>query len=315
MGTPLFAVPSLEILIKNNYEISAVVTVPDKKKGRGLQTSVSEVKKFSGEKNLNILQPDNLKDNEFIKTLTSINPDLIIVVAFRILPKEIYTIPKFGSINLHASLLPKFRGAAPINRAIINGEKESGVTTFFLKDKVDTGNIIIQKKINIEDDDDAGSLSQKLSHTGAECVLETVRLIENQNVTLTGQDNNLASSAPKIFKEDCKINWNQNAITVHNFIRGLSPYPAAFSVLENKSVKIFKTKLTDINDINEINEINETKEIKSAGILFCQDKKLLVSVSDGLLEILELQLEGKKRISANDYINGIDRSKEILGSM
>jgi methionyl-tRNA formyltransferase len=179
MGTPAFAVPSLEILLNSNHKISAVITVPDKPKGRGLQISESEVKKIASAKGLNILQPEKLKDPEFIKQITNLNPDLIIVVAFRILPKEIYTIPKFGSFNLHASLLPKYRGAAPINRSIINGDSRTGVTSFFLKEKVDTGGIILQSKCDITADDDAGTLHDKLSVLGAETVLKTVKLIES----------------------------------------------------------------------------------------------------------------------------------------
>jgi len=300
MGTPEFAVPSLNILVQNNYDICGVVTVPDKKKGRGLNLSYSDVKKFSMKHSLNILQPDNLRDPEFIKTLTDLKPDLILVVAFKILPEEVYTIPKYGSVNLHASLLPKFRGAAPINHALINGETETGVTTFFLKKKVDTGNIILQKRINIEEDDDAGTLHDKLSELGASCVLETVRVIEAGNVIPQIQNDSNASPAPKIFKENCMIDWNQNAGKIHNFIRGLSPYPAAFTFLNNRSVKIFRSALT----------VNPKKE--TPGSIVVEDKKLLVSCLDNMIEILELQTEGKKRIPASEFINGLDKSKKLF---
>lgn len=300
MGTPEFAVPSLNILVQNNYDICGVVTVPDKKKGRGLNLSYSDVKKFSMKHSLNILQPDNLRDPEFIKTLTDLKPDLILVVAFKILPEEVYTIPKYGSVNLHASLLPKFRGAAPINHALINGETETGVTTFFLKKKVDTGNIILQKRINIEEDDDAGTLHDKLSELGASCVLETVRVIEAGNVIPQIQNDSNASPAPKIFKENCMIDWNQNAGKIHNFIRGLSPYPAAFTFLNNRSVKIFRSALTG----------NPKKE--TPGSIVVEDKKLLVSCLDNMIEILELQTEGKKRIPASEFINGLDKSKKLF---
>ena len=300
MGTPEFAVPSLNILVKNNYDICGVVTVPDKKKGRGLNLSYSDVKKFSMKHSLNILQPDNLRDPEFIKTLTDLKPDLILVVAFKILPEEVFTIPKYGSVNLHASLLPKFRGAAPINHALINGETESGVTTFFLKKKVDTGNIILQKKINIDKDDDAGTLHDKLSELGAESVLETVRLIEAGNVIPQIQNDSDASPAPKIFKENCIIDWNQNACKIHDFIRGLSPYPAAFTFLNNRSVKIFRSALTG----------NSKKE--TPGSIVVEEKKLLVSCLDNMIEILELQTEGKKRIPASEFINGLDKSKKLF---
>ncbi|MBK6537262.1 MAG: methionyl-tRNA formyltransferase [Ignavibacteria bacterium] len=300
MGTPEFAVPSLNILVQNNYDICGVVTVPDKKKGRGLNLSYSDVKKFSMKHSLNILQPDNLRDPEFIKTLTDLKPDLILVVAFKILPEEVFTIPKYGSVNLHASLLPKFRGAAPINHALINGETESGVTTFFLKKKVDTGNIILQKKINIDKDDDAGTLHDKLSELGAESVLETVRLIEAGNVIPQIQNDSDASSAPKIFKENCIIDWNQNACKIHDFIRGLSPYPAAFTFLNNRSVKIFRSALTG----------NSKKE--TPGSIVVEEKKLLVSCLDNMIEILELQTEGKKSIPASEFINGLDKSVKLF---
>lgn len=300
MGTPGFAVPSLNILVKNNYDICGVVTVPDKKKGRGLNLSNSDIKKFSMKHSLNILQPDNLRDPEFIKTLTDLKPDLILVVAFKILPEEVFTIPKYGSVNLHASLLPKFRGAAPINHALINGETESGVTTFFLKKKVDTGNIILQKKINIDKDDDAGTLHDKLSELGAESILETVRLIEAGNVIPQIQNDSDASPAPKIFKENCIIDWNQNACKIHDFIRGLSPYPAAFTFLNNRSVKIFRSALTG----------NSKKE--TPGSIAVEEKKLLVSCLDNMIEILELQTEGKKRIPASEFINGLDKSVKLF---
>jgi len=293
MGTPEFAVPSLKILLDNKYDIPAVVTVPDRKKGRGLKTSVSDVKKFALEKDLKLLQPVSLKDEKFINEIKLLAPDLIIVVAFRILPKEIYTIPKYGSINLHGSLLPKYRGAAPINRAIINGDTETGVTTFFLKDKVDTGNIILQKKIKIGPDDNAGIIHDKLSVTGADTVLQTVKLIEKGSIIEFTQDESLASPAPKIFRDDCRINWKMKSSEIHNFIRGLSPHPAAFTMLEKKTVKIFSSMLTHTNSESE------------PGTVIIDNKKLFVCTADNLIEILELQMEGKKRISALDFINGI----------
>lgn len=300
MGTPGFAVPTLKILLENNRVIPAVVTVPDRKKGRGLKTSVSDVKKYAEKNDLELLQPESLKDKVFIDQIKALEPDLIIVVAFRILPKEIYTIPVYGSVNLHASLLPKYRGAAPINRAIMNGDTETGVTTFFLKDKVDTGNMILQKKLKIGHDDNAGIVHDRLSELGAETVLETVRLIESGNLTELPQDDSLATSAPKIFREDCKINWNQNSAFVHNFIRGLSPYPAAFTSLDNKIIKFFSSTLTDIKSEHE------------PGFVILENKRLMVCTADNLIEILELQSEGKKRISAIDFINGLSRDKDLL---
>ena len=221
MGTPDFAVPSLEILLKNNFTVSAVVTTPDKPRGRGQQVSFTPVKEFALKHSITVLQPDSLKDPLFISQLTALQPDLFVIVAFRILPKEVYTIPEKGSFNLHASLLPKYRGAAPINWAIINGDNESGVTTFFLQDKVDTGNIILQSRVPIIGEMSAGELHDALSDIGSKAVLETVQLIESGNADAKQQDNTVASPAPKIFKETCRINWNQPMETVHNFIRGL----------------------------------------------------------------------------------------------
>ncbi|MBL7128161.1 MAG: methionyl-tRNA formyltransferase [Ignavibacteria bacterium] len=299
MGTPEFAVPSLDILLKNNHNIVGVVTVPDKRKGRGRTMQYSDVKKYAIENNLYLLQPEKMKDPSFIKEIENLQPDLIVIVAFRILPKEIFTIPKYGSFNLHASLLPKYRGAAPINWALINGEKETGVTTFFLKETVDTGNIILQTKIPINDDDDAGTIHDKLSEIGAETVLKTVKLIEKGNVNVTSQDNSLASPAPKIFKEDCRINWEQDSLKIYNFIRGLSPYPASYTYLDNKIVKIYKSKLTNM------------KVTSNPATIHTEDKKLFVNTKDCMIEILELQLEGKKRMSSNDFINGILKNKPL----
>jgi methionyl-tRNA formyltransferase len=297
MGTPEFAVPSLDILLKNNYNIIGVVTVPDKRKGRGRTLQYSDIKKYALDKNLHLLQPERMKDLSFVKEIKSLQPDIIIIVAFRILPKEIFTIPKYGTFNLHASLLPKYRGAAPINWALIKGEKETGVTTFFLKEKVDTGNIIIQKKIPVYDDDDAGTIHDKLSLIGAKIVLKTVKLIEEGNVPISIQDDSLSTPAPKIFKEDLTIDWNQNSLEIFNFIRGLSPYPASFTHLDNKIVKIYKAGLT-----------NFYAENKPAFIKI-EDKKLYVNTKDFLIEINELQIEGKKRMKAIDFINGILRDK------
>lgn len=296
MGTPDFAVPSLQILLSSHHNISSVVTTPDKPKGRGLKFASSPVKDFALHNGLSIIQPAELKDENFIKKIRDLQPDLIIVVAFRILPKEIFTIPKFGSFNLHASLLPRYRGAAPINWAIINGDKETGVTTFFLKDKVDTGNIIMQLSCEIAEDDNAGSLHDKLSHIGASTVMSTVNLIEmtNGNVPVTEQDNTLASPAPKIFKEDCHIDWINPAEKVDNFIRGLSPYPAAYTFHEGKLIKIFKSAKT----------VQSSGDTIKPGQVKIDKSRLYVSCTDGLLEILELQMEGKKRVSANDFING-----------
>ena len=255
----------------------------------------SAVKKFTLENNLPVLQPENLKDEAFISEIKKLNPDLIVVIAFRILPKEVFTIPKLGTFNLHASLLPKYRGAAPINWALINGEKETGVTTFFLQEKVDTGNIIIQKKINIDDEDNAGTLHDKLSALGTEVVIDTIKMIEEGNINPLKQDETLVTKAPKIFKEDCVINWNTPVTHLHNFIRGLSPFPVAFTHLDNKIVKIYKSKLSELPVQN------------SPGDIIIRNKELFVATKDYMLQILELQVEGKKRISAKDFIIGLKK--------
>jgi methionyl-tRNA formyltransferase len=294
MGTPEFAVPSLKILLKTHHNISAVVTVPDKPQGRGLKVAHSAVKKFALENNLNILQPEKLRDESFINDVKSLNPDLIIVVAFKILPKEVYSIPQFGSINLHASLLPQYRGAAPINWALINGDKETGVTTFFLQDKVDTGSIIMQNYCDINEDDDAGSLHDKLAELGALTIYSTVNLIEGTKgkPPLQNQNDSEATKAPKIFKKDCLIDWNNNAEDVYNFIRGLSPYPAAYTELKGKSIKILKSAKT------------QTESNSPAGKFSADGENLFTACSDNLLEIVELQPEGKKRMSAKEFLNG-----------
>jgi methionyl-tRNA formyltransferase len=245
MGTPDFAVPSLEILLKNGYHPVAVVTAPDKPRGRGQQVSFTPVKDCALQHSLPVLQPATLSDPAFISSLISLHPDLFIVVAFRILPAKVFLIPGKGAFNLHASLLPKYRGAAPINWAIINGEKESGVTTFFLREKVDTGNIILQARIAIHDSMNAGELHDILSEVGAEIVLQSIRLIELGKAAPRVQDDTLSSPAPKIFKDDCRIDWSKSAAKVHNFIRGLSPYPAAWTMHGGTMLKVYKSEKTE----------------------------------------------------------------------
>jgi methionyl-tRNA formyltransferase len=299
MGTPDFALPSLEILLKNNYTVSAVVTAPDKRRGRGQQISFTPVKEFAQKHSISVLQPETLRDPQFISTLTILEPDLFIVVAFKILPKEVYSIPTKGSFNLHASLLPKYRGAAPINWAIINGEGESGVTTFFLQDKVDTGNIILQKRIPISDDMNAGELHDALSDIGSKAVLETVRLIESGNANPQQQDNTIATPAPKIFKETCRINWNQHTDVIHNFVRGLSPYPGSWTTLDEKTVKIYKCSLFAGKDFDF-----KVQNSEIGAMVTKENKKLFVKAADNFVEILELQQEGKNRMSAEEFLRG-----------
>jgi methionyl-tRNA formyltransferase len=299
MGTPEFAVSSLEILLSSHHNISAVVTVPDKPQGRGLKLLQSPVKKFALQKNLTVIQPENLADSDFVGRLQAVNPELIVVVAFRILPKEIFAIPKFGSFNLHASLLPKYRGAAPVNWAIIKGEKETGVTTFFIEEKIDTGNIIMQNKCEITEDDDAGSLHDKLAVLGAKTVMSTVNLIEmtGGNIPVYSQESSLASKAPKISREFCKINWNDTTGNNFNFIRGLSPHPGAYTFREGKLMKIFKTK-------KYMKSVGTNGLPGRYGEVKLQESKLFITCTDGYLEISELQTEGKKRMTASEFLRG-----------
>ena len=300
MGTPEFAVPSLDILISNGYEIAGIITVPDRKKGRGLKESYSAVKEYALEKGIEVLQPEKLKDEDFVRKVQQLQPDIIVVVAFRILPREVYTIAKYGSFNLHASLLPKYRGAAPINWAIINGEKESGVTTFFLQDKVDTGNVIMQKKVSIDETDTAGILHDKLMHIGKEAVLETVKIIEEGTVEVKEQDDTKASPAPKIFKDDCRIKWSEDAEKIYNFVRGLSPYPTAWTTLDGKSVKIYFTQKTEQNSN------------AGPGAIEIEGKRMLVNTGSNKLEITELQPEGKKKMKAEDFVNGLRETEGLM---
>jgi len=304
MGTPDFAVESLKILVENHYNIVAVVTTPDKPAGRGQKLSVSAVKQYALSQNLNVLQPDKLKNQEFLEELHALKPDLQIVVAFRMLPVEVWSLPSRGTFNLHASLLPNYRGAAPINWAVINGEKETGATTFFIEHQIDTGNIILQKTIPINAQDSAGDVHDKLMMMGANLVLETVRLIEqNQAESIPQsklvQNSNSLKAAPKIFKEHCKINWALSAEKLHNFIRGLSPYPSAWTEIKSKktneivSAKIFKTNV-------EVGLVSEP-----IGALLSDGKSFLkIASTFGYLHILSLQLAGKKQLNINEFLRG-----------
>ncbi len=292
MGTPDFAVPSLEILLNNQYGIAAVVTAPDKPRGRGQQVSFTPVKEFALKHSLPVLQPESLKEPSFISSLQELHPDLFVVVAFRILPKEVFLIPAKGAFNLHASLLPKYRGAAPINWAIINGEKESGVTTFFLQEKVDTGNILLQARVAIGETMTAGELHDVLADVGAEIVLQTVLLIELGKANPRSQNDTLASPAPKIFKDDCRIQWQKSSKEVHNFIRGLSPYPTAWTTHDGKLLKIYRSQIT------------ARQHSMKAGEVLVDGSTLCVGTADGAIEILELQQEGKKKLAVAEFLRG-----------
>lgn len=298
MGTPDFAVPSLRTLYEAGFDIAAVVTAPDKPAGRGLQLTESAVKKFAVEKNLKILQPEKLKNLEFIEALENLKADVQVVVAFRMLPEVVWNMPPLGTINLHGSLLPQYRGAAPINWAIINGEKETGVTTFKLQHAIDTGNILFQEKIKIEEDDTAGTVHDKMMKTGAQLLLHTLDELAAGNTSetrqpetdLTGEE---LKHAPKIFTETCEIDWNNNIDTTYNFIRGLSPYPTAFTFLNEKKLKVYKAE-------KEIS--THTQE---PGLVFTDRKTFLkYSAKNGYIQLKEIQLEGKKKMMIEDFLRG-----------
>lgn len=298
MGSPEFAVPCLDILIKNNYNVVGVVTVPDKPAGRGQQLQESAVKKFAVANGIKVLQPLKLKDPEFIAELKSLNADLQIVVAFRMLPEEVWNMPKLGTYNLHGSLLPKYRGAAPINWAIINGETESGVTTFKLKHEIDTGNTLFQEKVKITETTTAGDLHDELMQVGAELILKTVKAVENGTVDLKKQDDSLAIHAPKLFKETCKIDWSKTPKEIYNLIRGLSPYPAAFTEFKDAQGNMMSLKI--FSSVKE-----EVRHSQTNGLVTTDNKTFIkVACSGGYISIKELQLQGKKKMTTEEFLRG-----------
>lgn len=300
MGTPEFAAICLERILESEHEVVGVITVPDKPAGRGQKLSQSAVAKLAIERNLNLLQPVKLKNPEFIHSLQSLNADAFVVVAFRMLPKEVWQIPQKGTFNLHASLLPDYRGAAPINWAIINGETESGVTTFLIDEKIDTGNILLSSKVEILPEDNAGDLHDKLAETGKELIIETLNGLEKGIIVPKAQaEVTKEKTAPKIFRENCKIDWNDTLENIHNKIRGLSPYPSAWSLLrmnnEEKQIKIYKGhfEFAEI-DSDRINQVEFEKGI------------IKIIHKQGHYFIEELQPEGKRRMDAQDFINGLN---------
>jgi methionyl-tRNA formyltransferase len=295
MGTPEFALPSLELLLNSKHQIAGVVTQPDKPKGRGLKLSPSPVREFSEKHNLKILTPEDLKSEELYQVLSELKPELIAVVAFRILPERIFSLPPSGTINLHASLLPKYRGAAPINWAIIKGEKITGLTTFFIQKKIDTGEIILQREVEIYPEETFGELSLRLSIIGAEVLLETIDLIDKSEVKTYTQNDTKASSAPKITEELCRIDWSDSALEINNLIRGLSPQPGAFTFLRGKLLKVYKTKV----------ESEESSSTEFGRIIKADQRcGLLVQTQKGILRLRELQLEGKKKLGAEEFLRG-----------
>ncbi len=299
MGTPEFAVPSLNKIYEAGYEIAGVVTARDKPAGRGMQLTQSAVKKYALEKNLKILQPEKLKSPDFIEELKSLKADLQVVVAFRMLPEIVWSMPPMGTVNLHASLLPEYRGAAPINWAIINGEKETGVTTFKLQQQIDTGNILLQQKIPVSEQESAGVLHDRMMNIGAELLVKTIQQLEKGTLKEIPQpstshtDPSTLRSAPKIFTETCEINWNNNVDDIYNLIRGLSPYPSAFTFLKGQKLKIFTA------------EKEKSKQLDEPGEFSTDHKSFLkFAANDGFIKLKEIQLEGKKKMNVEDFLRG-----------
>lgn len=298
MGTPDFAVPSLDILYRNGYDIAAVITSTDKLGGRGKKKLIeSAVKKYAINKGFNVLQPPNLKNLNFIEDIRTLKADLQVVVAFRMLPEIVWNMPPLGTMNLHGSLLPKYRGAAPINWAIINGEKETGLTTFLLKHKIDTGDMLFQHSIPIDQNDTAGTVHDRMKYAGAELLLKSVIALENGTCEPMAQNPEIVSKAPKIFHKTCEINFDQSLNTVHNFIRGLSPYPTAWTMIGDKTLHIFRAE-----------KIMESHKNVPGMILSDNKSYIKISTADAYVNILELQLQGKKKMSVKDFLNGFDLS-------
>jgi len=299
MGTPAFAVASLDALVKAGFSIVSVVTAPDKPAGRGLQLQQSAVKKYAVENNLPVLQPTKLKDPAFIEALKVLDAQLFVVVAFRMLPEVVWDMPPMGTINVHGSLLPSYRGAAPINWAVINGEKETGVTTFKLKAAIDTGNILLQDKLPITDEDTAGSVHDTMMVLGANLLVTTLTglvnntLVEKDQETIIDNDPTLLKHAPKIFTETCTINWTEDATSIYNLIRGLSPFPGALTKLDDKILKIFESAKEINNHTNKIGSVSTDSKTY-----------LKFACADGYVHVLDLQLEGKKRMKVADFLRG-----------
>lgn len=297
MGTPDFAVASLEALIQSGEQVVAVVTVPDKPAGRGQKIQESAIKIYATQHHIPVLQPVKLRDEGFLAELKNYQADLQVVVAFRMLPEVVWNMPKYGTINVHASLLPQYRGAAPINHAIMNGEKESGVTTFLLQHEIDTGNILLAEKVAIRETDTAGDLHDNLMHAGARTLLQTIKELKAGTLQPKSQEDMVPTTvlkhAPKIFKDDCKINWDQSTDVVYNFIRGLSPYPTAFTTLNDKVLKIYKT------------EKEKMATVTVPGTVETDQKNYLkFATRDGYISVSELQLEGKKKMNVVDFLKG-----------
>ena len=297
MGTPDFAVATLDALITNNYKVVGVITAPDKPAGRGRKLNESAVKKYAKDKELHILQPTNLKDEAFNEELKALNANLQIVVAFRMLPKVVWQMPEYGTFNLHASLLPQYRGAAPINWAIINGETKTGVSTFFIDEKIDTGAMILQEETEIGPNENAGTLHDRLMSIGSNLVIDTVKLIEQDKASTTPQPENIEiKTAYKLNKDNCKIDWNANPKAIYNLIRGLSPYPAAWSDLINND-DILNVKIYDATIIEEVHNLE-------FGHMVITKNEIKVAVKNGYLSLLDIKLPGKRRMDVKSLLNG-----------
>jgi methionyl-tRNA formyltransferase len=321
MGTPEFAVASLDKLVQAGCNIIGVITAPDKAAGRGMQLQQSAVKKYAVEKGLNILQPEKLKNPEFLEALRQLKADLQIVVAFRMLPEMVWDMPPMGTINLHGSLLPQYRGAAPINWAIINGEKITGVTTFKLQHEIDTGDILLSTAIPIGEAETAGELHDQMKEIGAELLLKTVKglsagnLAESPQAGISDHPGGVLKHAPKLFTETCKIDWNKPVDEVFNLVRGLSPYPAAFTFLEGKKLKLYKVKkVYGQEEVNEVNRVYKVPSVAAGG--YETDKKTFLHFAcrDGYISIKELQLEGKKKMEIADFLRGYRWGEEVHSS-
>ena len=301
MGNPDFAVRPLQVMLEQHYNIVAVVTGQDKPAGRGKKLCESAVKQFAQQHNLPILQPESLKSEDFIEKLRQYNVDLIVVVAFKMLPKVVWQIPKIGTINIHASLLPQYRGAAPINWAIINGEKKTGVTSFLINEVIDTGNILLQKEVEITDEETAETLHDKLQESGSQLLLETLKVLEDGSVKGISQEQLIANEntlkpAPKIFKDTCKINWHKDSQSIYNFIRGISPYPGAWTLLRKKETttvfKIYSSKYTIVAH-NFV-----------PGQIITKNDFIAIATTNGFIQPNEIQMEGKKKMTIREFMNG-----------
>jgi len=293
-GTPDFAVPSLKALHNSPHDVQGIVTTPDTRSGRGLKLKTSSIKKYAEKLNIPIFQPNNLKDKNFISTIKEIKPDIYVVVAYKILPESILSIPVLGAVNLHASLLPKYRGAAPIYHAILNGEEYTGITTFIIQNKVDTGNILLQQKLGIKENATSGEIFEILSQMGAKLIIKTLDGLSDDTITPKEQNDKLASFAPKIKIDHCKINWNRTSEQIHNKIRAFSPIPGAFTYYKNKRVKLFRSKVL----------MNKLKQNLKPGQINFKNPVLQIGTTTNAIQISDIQIEGKARMPVTQFILG-----------